>query len=373
MKRQIIFIAAAAFALLATHPAQGRKQKNEPAKPGVQNIILMVGDGMGLAQATTLMLAGDRRPVNIERATVGGFVKTWSANNRVTDSAAAATTYATGEKTDNGHLSVAPDGTPLETILEKAEKAGLATGLVATTHIMHATPGAFYSHTTDRNDYQGIALQLLDAGIEVAVGGGINYMTGRADGRDLVEEMRQRGYLMTDDLEDLDASAGGRAMVLYDEKAIPQYLRDGRDPELLARGTRKALEMITAASAGKGFFVMVEGSWIDSAGHANDAEMLAGELMDFDNAVGVAFDYADSHPGTLVIVVADHETGGLTIPSGKENFLLPDSGIEFRWSTGGHTATMVPLLAYGTGAANFGGILDNTEVNRLMVSLLGLQ
>ncbi len=104
----------------------------------------------------------------------------------------------------------------------------------------------------------------------------------------------------------------------------------------------------------------------------NRAEMLLGEMLDFDNAVGVAMDYADTHPGTLVIVVADHETGGLTIPAGKENFLLPDSGVEFRWSTGGHTGTMVPMLAYGTGASYFGGIMENTEVNRRMEEILGL-
>jgi alkaline phosphatase len=118
---------------------------------------------------------------------------------------------------------------------------------------------------------------------------------------------------------------------------------------------------------------MVEGSLIDYAGHDRDAEALLGEMGDFDTAVGVAFDYADAHAGTLVIVLADHETGGLTLPAGRENFLLPDSGVDFRWSTGGHTATMVPILAYGAHAELFSGVMDNTEVNRRMVRLLGLQ
>ncbi len=373
MKNICSSIAVLALAAAIIVPMQGCRQQTE-FKPVTRNIILMIGDGMGVAQINALMLGGEGgyAPVNLERATTGGFVKTYSANNRVTDSAAAATAYATGEKTNNSYLGVDVNGAPLETILEKAEKAGMSTGLVATTHIMHATPGAFYAHNIDRNKYEEIALDLLGSGIDVAIGGGINYMTRRADGRNLMDEMRAKDYIMVDTLPDLDGITNGNAMALCDETKMPRYIKDGRDPMMLAKGTAKALEIITANSEGRGFFMMVEGSLIDGAGHTNDAEMLLGEMLDFDNAVGVAFDYADTHPGTLVIVVADHETGGLTIPAGKENFLLPDSGIEFRWSTGGHTGTMVPMFAYGTGAAYFSGIVDNTEVNRRMEEILGL-
>jgi alkaline phosphatase len=354
----------------------GCGEKASPfSSPRVKNIILVVGDGMGLAQASAFMLSEDGEPTNLERASVAGFVKTSSANNRVTDSAAGATAYSTGEKTNNGYLGVNPAKDSLETILEKAERAGLATGLVATTHIMHATPGAFYAHTPYRNDYEGIALGLLDADIDVAIGGGINYLTARKDGRNLVAELEQQGYTVVDSLPDLEGVVSGRAMALYDEADIPKYIREGRDPMMLAKGAVKALEILTnntPRSAG-GFFLMVEGSYIDGAGHGNDSEMLLGEMLDFDNAVGKVFDYADAHPGTLVIVLADHETGGLTIPAGKENFLLPDSGIEFRWSTGGHTGTMVPMFAYGAHAEFFGGIMDNTEVNHRMEQLLGLE
>jgi alkaline phosphatase len=371
-------LAAAALTAGVLFPMQGCSPKTgtEDAGPRVQNIILMVGDGMGLAQISAFMLSRDYQPVNMERTTVGGFVKTYSANNRVTDSAAGGTAYSTGQKTNNGYLGVDPAGTPLETILEKAEKAGLATGLVSTINIQHATPGAFYAHTPNRNDYSGIALGLLDAGVDVAIGGGLKYMTEREDGRNLMDELRAKGYTMTDNLAGLDGVTSGQAMALYDEGDIPKYLREGRDPMMLAKGAAKALEILTANSAAnpsKGFFLMVEGSWIDSAGHGNDSEMLMGEMIDFDNAVGVALDYADAHPETLVIVLADHETGGLTLPSGRENFLLPDSGVEFRWSTGGHTATMIPMMSYGAHAAQMGGIMENTEVNHKMVRLLGLQ
>ena len=374
--KHFLRIAATVSAVFLLASTGGCSPKSRPdTTPRVKNVILMVGDGMGLAQVTALMLAGEYQPVNIERASVGGFVKTYSANNRVTDSAAGATAYSTGQKTNNGYLAVDPSGTPLETILEKAERAGLATGLVATTHIMHATPGAFYAHTPNRNDYEGIALGLLDAGIDVAIGGGIKYLNRRSDGRDLVAELEEQGYMVTDSLAGLDGISAGQVIALYDENAVPTYFREGRDPQLLAKSASKALEIITANTPRQagGFFLMVEGSFIDSAGHGNDGEMLLDEMTDFDNAVGVCFDYADAHPGTLVVVLADHETGGLTIPSGRENFLLPDSGISFEWSTGGHTGTMVPMFAYGSEASHFGGVFDNTEVNKLLTQLLGLE
>lgn len=377
MKFRLLRFVVAAFATIALFPVhQGcAREKYIPSEPGVKNVILMVGDGMGLAQVTALMLAENYGPVNMERATAGGFVKTYSANNRVTDSAASGTTYASGEKTNNGYLSVRPDGSPMTTILEKAEKAGLATGLVVTTNIQHATPGAFYAHNPDRNDYDGISLELVASGVDVAIGGGAKYMTGRKDGRDLVAELKAKGYTMSDNLAGLAGVTGGNAMAIYEGAGLP-LVAHGRDPEYLSQATAKALEILTANTAGtaaKGFFLLIEGSYIDSAGHSNSAETLIGEMRDFDRSVGVAFDYADTHPGTVVIVLADHETGGLTIPAGKENFLLPDSGVDFKWSTGGHTGTMIPVFAYGAHADTFAGVMNNVEVNHRMVKLLGLE
>ncbi len=289
----------------------GKTQNSEA--PQTKNVILLIGDGMGPAQVSALMFAQPDQPLNMERASVGGMVKTSSANNRVTDSAASATAYATGEKTDNRMLSVWPaDSTAMETILEKAERRGVATGLVATTYLEHATPAAFYAHTPDRNAREEIAAQRAEAGLEVALG----------------------------EVKDLAAATSDALATL------------ATDPD--------------------GFFLMVEGSFIDSAGHDNDPERLLAEMRDFDSAVGVALDWAEAHPGTLVVITADHDTGGLTIPAGDENFLLPDSGIEFSWSTGGHTGVMVPLFAHGPGSAAFGGIQDNTAVNHKMEAALGL-
>lgn len=361
------------LAAVATLSTACREDGQRTSAPHVKNVILMVGDGMGAGQITSLMLQNGDKPLAIERASVGGMVKTHSANNRVTDSAAAATAYATGDKTKNGSISVDTLGMPLETILEKAERAGLFTGIVATQHIMHATPAAFYAHVPNRNMYEDIALGLLPSGIDVAIGGGRRYLTDRKDGRNLVEELEKQGYTMVDSLEALDGITNLGAMALY-EDSMP-YVRDGRKPDYLARATGKALEMLSQNQRRKagGFFLLVEGSFIDDGGHSNDAAMMLDEVRDFDAAVAVAFDYADSHPGTLVLVLADHETGGLTLPSGNANFLLPDSGVDFQWSTTGHSGTIVPMFAYGAKAENFGGILDNTEVNHRLEQLLGLE
>ncbi len=373
--KYLLRFAATVCAVCLLAPMGGCDQKSRPATaPRVKNVILMVGDGMGLAQVSALMLAREYRPVNLERATVGGFVKTYSANNRVTDSAAGGTAYATGQKTNNGYLGVDPDGNPLETILDRAERAGLPTGLVATVNIQHATPGAFYAHSVQRYDYESISLDLVSSGVDVAIAGGRRHLTERKDGRNLVEELRAQGYTMVDSLAGLDGVVSGPAMALYEGDSMPLASRE-QDPEYLPRAAAKALEILTANTprGEGGFFLMVEGSHIDYAGHDNDSEALIGEMRDFDAAVGVAFDYADAHPGTLVVVLADHETGGLTLPAGRENFLLPDSGVELRWSTGGHTASMVPMFTYGSGSSHFGGVFDNTEVNRLLTQLLGLE
>lgn len=369
MKTRILKAAAAVVLTVAAVSCGNREPQNEPE---VKNIILMVGDGMGLAQVTSLMIENEYQPINIERAPVGGFVKTYSANNRVTDSSASATTYATGHKTNNSYLSVDTLGRPLPTILERAEARGMATGLVASIYVQHATPAAFYAHNTDRGQNREIALDLVGSGVDVVIGGGMRYLTkeNRPDGRDLRGELEQKGYIMVDSLGGLDNVTEGNAMALV-HLDFP-FVAQGRDPEYLPAATAKALEILTNNSKGDGFFLMVEGSHIDHACHANNAREMIPEMRDFDNAVGVALDYAETHPGTLVIILADHETGGLSIPSGNADFLRAESGIEFKWGTGGHSAVMIPLFAYGPRAEYFSGVLENDEVGRRMQQVLGL-
>ncbi len=373
MKFRLYRLAAVAAALILSMPMQGCREKCEKENE-VKNVILMIGDGMGLAQVTSLMVENEYRPINIERAPVGGFVKTYSANNRVTDSSASATTYATGHKTNNSYLSVDVDGNRLETIAEKAVKAGVGTGLVACIYVQHATPAAFYGHTSDRGDARSISADLVESGVDVVIGGGMRYLLpeNREDGRNLRNELEQKGYLMTDSLSALDDITEGKVMSLVNMD-FP-YVTKGRDPEYLSKATGKALEILTNnSSGGKGFFLMVEGSHIDHACHDNNAQDMLGEMRDFDNAVGVALDYAEANPGTLVIILADHETGGLSIPSGNADFLRADSGIEFQWGTGGHSATMIPMFVYGPRAEYFSGVMENIEVGRRMQEVLGLR
>ncbi|GHU98530.1 alkaline phosphatase [Bacteroidia bacterium] len=337
----------------------------------VKNVIFMIGDGMGLAAVTAAWI-GEGQPLAMQRATVGGFVATWSASARVTDSAAAATALACGVKTANGVIGQTPDGQSVESILTRAHKAGLATGLVDTYSITDATPAGFIAHVRSRKDQETIAAQIADSGIDVFMGGGRQFFTSRKDGRNLAAEMEAKGYRMTGTLDEALSCKRPRLGVLAAEGALEKA--DAGRGDYLARATEKTLELLKAASR-KGFFVMIEGSMIDGGGHANDLKMVVSETLDFDRAVARAFDFADRNPGTLVVVTADHETGGLTMPAAsndKEQHALTP-GVDYLFSTKGHTCTMVPLLAYGAGAEAFGGIKDNTDLPRIMARLLGLK
>jgi alkaline phosphatase len=372
MKKRLITVIVLCVVTVLSLSAQGRKSKGK--QPEVHSIVLMIGDGMGVAHITSLMLDnGYDNPINMDRATGGGLVQTYSLNNRVTDSAASATAYATGHKTKNSRLSVDSLGNPLETIIEKAiSQRGMATGLVATVGLQHATPGAFYGHSVKRSSYYDISLDLLSTPLDVAIGGGRKYLEERPDGLNLIDTLRSRGYTIGERLEELDGVTRGKAMAIYPGKVhdIPS-IEDGRDPSYLPKATAKALEILSTNR--KGFFLMVEGSQIDGPAHDNDAKGVVAETRDFDNAVGVAFDYADAHPGTLVIVLADHETGGLSLPSGDTDFLKGESGVNMEFGTTGHSGTMIGMLTYGTGAHLFGGIMNNNEVGQRMQEVLGLK
>lgn len=335
----------------------------------VKNIIFMVGDGMGVGQMTATMLRNYYIPMNFDRAQAVGLIKTYSANNMVTDSGAAATAFACGVKTNNSSIGVDPEGNPHRSIVEKARSRDMATGFVVTSTVTDATPAGFYAHVRSRHQSEDIALQLVESGIDVWMGGGGKYFTTRTDGRNLVDTLRMLGYVVTDDFDRVLA-AEGRLAAIMDPGYMPSW-KDGREGYLPA-ATAKALELLSELGKDKGFFVMIEGSQIDGGGHSNNIDKIFNETQDFDDAVGIAMDFADRNPGTLVLVVADHETGGLTILPNDSDFNKTGSGITYRFVTGGHSGVMVPLLAYGAGAAGFSRILDNTEVNRLMCEILGL-
>ncbi len=348
----------------------GADAKKRPGSENkVKNIIFLIGDGMGLAHVAATTIYNNYQPLAIERADYIGLQKTYSANNRVTDSAASGTALATGVKTNNGVIGLDAKGNPAESILEKASRGGLSTGLVATYAVTHATPASFIGHVKDRGMEEEIATYFLKTDIDVFLGGGRKYFADRKDKRDLTKDLEAKGYTMIYDVADIASVEANKLGGLFASAGMAK-MRDGRG-DYLPTATAKALEILSKNK--KGFFIMIEGSMIDGGGHANDIQMVVDETMDFDKAVKVAFDFADRNPGTLVVVTADHETGGLTLPSGKPDFSLPDQGVQYKFSTGGHTGTFIPIYAYGAGAGNFSGVMENTDIPKIMARLLGVE
>ena len=338
--------------------------------PKVKNIIMLIGDGMGPTHIPSLMLEEQYAPTNFERAKRASFVTTYSHNNRVTDSAAAGTALACGEKTDNSVIGLTADGDTLISNLTFAEALGMPSAIVVSCDITHATPAAFYAHAKHRNERENIASWLPNSGIDVIFGGGLTAFTNRGDSINLMNKFKESGYLVIDSLQQAEGITEGKVIGLFADEHLPSII-NGRG-DMLPQATQKALNILTANSdkSGKGFFMMVEGSQIDFESHANNPKGIYGEMKDFDKVVGVAFDYADSHPGTLVIVCADHDTGGMSIPSCKTDFTLGESGVEYNFGSTSHTATMTPALFYGTGADEFGAIIDNTDIAKKVRELL---
>ncbi len=348
---------------------------NCPEKePMPQNLIYMIGDGMGLSHAAMLIIENRYEPTAFDRAQNIALTTTYSLNNRVTDSAASGTALATGTKTNNSMIGLTPDSIVLESVIARAEADGRPTGIVVTSNLAHATPAAFYAHVPNRNLYETIARQFVDSGIDVAFGGGMRSFSAATEEGELspLDLLREKGYGVVTTVEELEAAPEAPVIGLLAEHHIATS-EAGRG-DYLPRATSKALELLTAQSqkSGKGFVLMVEGSLIDSEAHENNTEGLLLEMRDFDKAVNRAMDYADTHPGTLVVVVADHETGGLTMPSGNPDFTRSESGIDYRFSTSGHTGIPVPVYLYGTGAEQINGLIDNTDLSNRLAEILGL-
>ncbi|MDE6778727.1 MAG: alkaline phosphatase [Alistipes sp.] len=361
MKRTFILLFCAA--LLYSAPAEARQRA--PKSEKVRNVILMIGDGMGLGQTAALMIENGYEPTAFDRADATAICKTYSANNRVTDSGASATAMATGYKTANSRIGVLPDGTAVANLTELAKAKGLATGIVVTSHLADATPAGFVAHVSDRHDSGRIAEMFAEADIDVLAGGGRQFFTECENGRDLLQEMQRKGYVYAPTVEDFYAADRMPVVGLF----APKYMKPAsRRGDYLARATEHALNLL--AGNKKGFFAMIEGSQIDGACHGNNLGEMMAEMHDFEQAVGRAFDFADTHAGTLVLVVGDHETGGLTVISNNRDFTASESGIAYNYSTTSHSGTPVVLYAYGAGAGNFTGVMENTDIFNLIKALL---
>ncbi len=349
-------------------PPKTQKIASPIKKP--KNIIFLIGDGMGISQITAGLFSNNNK-LNLEEFKVIGLHKTYSSDNLVTDSAAGATAFACGKKTYNGAISVNNEKHRLKTILEIAEEKGLKTGLVATSTIVHATPACYYAHVEERHMYEEIALELLDSGVDFFAGGGLNFFNHRADGRNLIEELKAKGYMIQDssdfiNLNDINPFPHEQYGILT-AKGDPSKQLDGRNylPEI----SQKAVEFLNQKDKNnKGFFVMIEGSQIDWGGHANDADYIITEMLDFDKTLGKILDFAKKDGETLVIVTADHETGGFAInPKSKMGNLVT------AFTTGHHTAALIPVFAFGPGSEVFGGIYENTALFDKMLNVLNLR
>jgi alkaline phosphatase len=352
----------------------------------VRNVIVCIGDGMGLSQITLASFKGtglDGR-LAIERMPVTGLVRTRSANSIVTDSAASGTALASGIKTNNGMIGMAPDGTAYCTILEAAKARGMATGLVVTSTISHATPASFASHVKSRTSEARIAEQLIANRVNVVLGGGRKFFlprsdpnSARKDDRNLVAEAKEAGYVYVTTGTELQAAGHPYLLGLFQ---LDPLTTAANEPTLAAL-TQKAIQVLSQVKRKPpfpffeqkaGFFLMVEGSQIDWACHINDIRHTIRQTLLFDQAVQAAVDFALRDGHTLVIVTADHETGGLTFTNPPRRSMDPTT----HWSTKGsdaHTGSPVLIGAVGPRAELFAGVQDNTDIPKKIAALLKIK
>ncbi|URA09463.1 alkaline phosphatase [Thermospira aquatica] len=341
-----------------------------------KNIILLIGDGFGVSHLSSRLLIEKNIWKHFPRL---ALMTTFAENNLVTDSAAGGTALATGFKTKNGFIAVSPTGESLPTLMEYAKKKGKATGLVVTCTVTHATPAVFYAHESSRANENAIALWVTNETIDLMIGGGLSYFGYRFTNEAMVTHYNQwagegtnfvslanwmtyRGWKVVSNVSDLSQVKGTtKVLGLLAYGHLP-YVAQGRTNSL-GELTAKALELLSREK--NGFVLMVEGSQIDWASHDNNVTNLIPEMEDFEQAVEVALAFAEKDKNTLVVVTADHETGGVSLPGG-----IKGKFVRLNFSSKDHTAAMVPVLTYGPGMEEFSGILDNTEVGQKLIQFV---
>jgi len=360
--KKIVYLLAIVLIVAACGQKQQTATTDTKTKKKAKNIILMIGDGMGISQVYAAYKVKNDNTA-MARCKIIGLVNTSSADELITDSAAAGTAIATGKKTNNGHIGVLPSGEKLKTILEIAEKHGKASGLIATSAITHATPASFIAHHPSRHEYEALAMDFLQTEVDVFFGGGKAHFGAREDGLNLLDSLQNKGYNLIYNYEEIDDARGSLIAGLFGEKHLPKHL-EGRG-DYLDKASMKAIEVLDQNE--NGFFLMIESSQIDWGGHDNDQEYVVDETAEFDNLVGKVLDFAEKNGETLVIVTSDHETGGFTIVDGK----LKGDSLVGHFSTEHHTPVFVPLFAYGPGAEEFGGLYENTAIFDKMVQAFG--
>jgi alkaline phosphatase len=357
-----------------------------PPRSQAQAVILFIGDGMGEAHRNAARWSdvGRSGALAMDRMPTLGWSQTASADNAVTDSAAASTALATGVKTNNGVIGQDPAGNRLTTILERAQARGMAVGLVTNVQMTHATPAAFAAHVPDRDMMTEIASQMLATRVDVLLGGGEDEflptgITGcypepgeRTDGRNLITEAKNAGYTYVCDaasLAALDTASTSKLLGLFADEGMTRPYSPS-----LEEMTQKAIDILSEDP--DGFFLMVEGGQIDWASHVNDAANVISDTVGFDEAVALGQAYAASADNVLIIVTADHETGGMSVDlaSGDQGpFYMPEgTAFYVNWSTDYHTAADVPTTAQGPWSDLLAGTHENTYIHEVMRQALGL-
>ena len=362
----LLFLAIITLACTASEQSQPEPETEKPT-----NIIFLIGDGMGLSAVSTGFYYGDQ-PSVFKRFQEIGLQQTSSAIQKVTDSAASGTALATGTKTYNGAIGVDTSKTTVQNITELLAPMGWSTGVVATSTISHATPASFYAHVEQRSMEETIAAQLLDSNIDFFAGGGRDKFNARKDSVDLLALATEKGFII--DTTGLPApgslSTDQKYGFLPESGSLPSMI-NGRG-DFLPEATKLAISHLSQDQ--DGFFLMVEASQIDWAGHANDSKYLIGEMLDFEMVIAAALDFAEKDGNTLVVVTADHETGGFALgpkkPEAGQSGYSNYSELEPVFASGDHSATLIPVFAFGPGAEQFKGIYQNTDINHKMVALV---
>lgn len=338
----------------------------EEMPPKAKNVILLIGDGTGLSQISSAFYFKKTNP-NYARFKYIGLINTSSSREDITDSAAGATAFASGVKTYNGAVGVADDSTEVKNLVEIVSLQHIKTGVISTSSIQHATPASFYAHVINRGLYEDIAADMVVSDIDFFAGGGTRFFNKRNDGKNLLEELKAKGFgIDTTALGDFAGIKQYSKMAYLLAENHMEPVAKGRG-DFLPKATELGIQFLNKDADNSNFFMMIEGAQIDWGGHANDAEYLISELIDFDDAIGKSLDFAEKDGNTLVIVTADHETGGFTLSSTLKK---TEDGISYSdyneitgtFSTNGHSATLIPVFAYGPGAEAFSGVYENTEI-----------
>lgn len=333
-----------------------------PTGTKVKNVILMIGDGMSLMHVYSAWTA-NRGKLYLENCEATGLSKTYCANKLITDSGAGGTAMAIGQKTNYHSVGVDVNGNPQPSLIKLAKQKGLSAGVAVTCRLWDATPADFCCHNVDRDNEDEIIADYVNCEADYVVGGGAKKFENRKDGRNIFKELEQKGYQVARSWEECKNLKSGKIFAVTDSVDTPLPAERG---DRLAQSSLKGIELLSQNP--NGFFMMIEGSQLDDYGHFNDLDLLMQETHDFDRTVGKILEWAAKDGETLVVVTADHETGGLTLIDGDK-----DKGkIKCKFSTTGHSGVMVPVYAFGPGSELFTGIYENTDIFHKIKSLLNL-